>query len=130
MTRRTTHITAFAATLLAVAIAAGVSTPRLRTGGRERAARGAALAGSTRPDQPCAWIEPDDDFVFDVGVARDRGVAGAPASADPGACIPAPATVLVAALACSSAGVRPPHLAHHVAVRGTATPRGPPVRLS
>jgi hypothetical protein len=66
VTRRSPHLTALVASLLALAVAAGVSTPRLRTGGRDRAARTAALAGSSRSDQPCAWVEPDDDFAQEI----------------------------------------------------------------
>jgi hypothetical protein len=50
-------------------------------------ARSLALAGSTRPDRPCAWIEPEDDvrlqvaaaagdLVFDIQAAASRGDAG------------------------------------------------------
>ena len=66
MTRRSPHLTALVASLLALAVAVGVSTPRLRSGGRDRAARTAALAGSSRSDQPCAWVEPDDDFAQEI----------------------------------------------------------------
>ncbi len=131
MTRRTTRLTALAATLLAVAVAAGVSTPRLRTGGRERAARGAALAGSTRPDQPCAWIEPDDDFAFEAAPAGDL-VADAytPADGAAGALDLPVGAASVAAPATTVAGVQTGPLAHDLTARRPTTTRGPPARLS
>lgn len=131
MTRRTTHLTALAATLLAVAVAAGVSTPRLRTGGRERAARGAALAGSTRPDQPCAWIEPDDDFAFEAAPAGDlvaEALAPAHGAAQPfeAPVGPVPAARPAAVIAAILGGP----LAHDLPARRPTTTRGPPARLS
>lgn len=57
----------------------GVATPRPRSVGRERAARSAALSGATRPDQPCAWIQPDDDH-HELTRADDHGVAAAAAA--------------------------------------------------
>jgi len=129
VTRRSTHITALAATLLAVAVAAGVSTPRLRTGGRERAARGAALAGSTRPDQPCAWVEPDDDFAF--AVAADPGHAAAGAHAAGADLFVLPRRVAVAAAAAASpAAVFPLLLADDLTARRPPSARGPPARLA
>lgn len=133
VTRRSTHITALAATLLAVAVAAGVSTPRLRTGGRDRAARGAALAGSTRPDQPCAWVEPDDDFVFEVAADPGHGVAGTHAAAPRSGAdvfVLPPGVAAAASAASSPAGVLPLHLAHDLTTRRPSSTRGPPARLA
>jgi hypothetical protein len=67
VTRRAHHLLTLSAALVAVAVAAGVATPRPRLG-RERALRTVALAASTRPDQPCAW-GPTEDPEPDVTVA-------------------------------------------------------------
>jgi hypothetical protein len=73
VTRRSHHLLTLSAALLAVAVAAGVATPRPRLG-RERALRTVALAASTRPDQPCAW-GPTEDPEPDVTVATGDTVA-------------------------------------------------------
>jgi len=133
VTRRSTRLTALAATLLAVAVAAGVSTPRLRAGGRDRAARGAALAGSTRPDQPCAWVEPDDDFAAAVAADPGHVVAGTHAWARTSGAdlFLLPRSVAAAVDAPSStAGLLPLHLAHDLTTRRPSSTRGPPARLS
>ncbi len=67
MTRRSHHLLTLSATLLAIAAAAGVATPRPRLG-RERALRTVVLAASTRPDQPCA-SGPAEDPEPDVAAA-------------------------------------------------------------
>lgn len=67
VTRRSHHLLTVSATLLAIAVAAGVATPRPRLG-RERALRTVVLAASTRPDQPCA-SGPAEDPEPDVTVA-------------------------------------------------------------
>jgi hypothetical protein len=133
VTRRSTRLTALAATLLAVAVAAGVSTPRLRTGGRERAARGAALAGSTRPDQPCAWVEPDDDFAAAVTADPGHVVAGTHAAARPSGAdvFVLPPSVAAAVDAVSStADLLPLQLTPDLTPRRSSSTRGPPARLS
>jgi hypothetical protein len=69
VTRRSHHLLTLSATLLAIAVAAGVATPRPRLG-RERALRTVALAGCTRADQPCAWgpaEDPDPDVTVAAG---------------------------------------------------------------
>jgi hypothetical protein len=68
--RRLPRLSAIAATLLALAVATGVALPRPRFLGRERSVRNLTVAGSTRPDQPCAWVFPDD---ADAEVAADAG---------------------------------------------------------
>lgn len=134
MTRRSPHITALVASLLALAVAAGVSTPRLRSGGRDRAARTAALAGSSRSDQPCAWVEPDDDFAQEILAPAGDLVLDTPTTASfPAAghvaalvtiatvVVPQPASVLVAGsllLPADRPASRP------------AAARGPPALLS
>ena len=86
VTRRSHHLLTLSATLLAIAVAAGVATPRPRLG-RERALRTVALAASTRPDQPCAWgpaDEPEPDVTVAAGDAfasADRLVTPADAAA-------------------------------------------------
>lgn len=75
------RIVALVAWVLAVTVAVGASTPRLRAPGRERAARaGMARAGSQRPDDPRAWLAPGTehdpeytvaDAVIDASAERD-----------------------------------------------------------
>jgi hypothetical protein len=108
VTRRSPHLTALAASLLALAVTTGVATPRLRGGGRERVARSAALAGSSRSDEPCAWVEPDDhgleisapagDLVFDTDVVASHRDADPSALLVADAVVSTPPSVLLAAL--------------------------------
>jgi hypothetical protein len=88
VTRRSHHLLTLSAALVAVAVAAGVATPRPRLG-RERALRTVAVAASTRPDQPCAW-GPTEDPETDVTVATGDTVAhpDLPAGVDGSALLP------------------------------------------
>jgi len=75
------RIVALVAWALALTVAAGASTPRLRTPGRERVARaGIARAGSQRPDDPRAWVAPGTEHDPDYTVADGVVATG---TADP-----------------------------------------------
>jgi hypothetical protein len=134
VTRRSPQLSALAASLLALAVATGVATPRLRTGGRERAARSAALAGTTRPDEPCPWIEPDADWA--VAISAPAGdlvfdtvaVASYP-DADHTATIVATAAVVTTPVSVLLA-TRPLRLASDRPARRPAAARGPPTFLA
>lgn len=73
VTRRSHHLLTLSASLLAVAVAAGVATPRPRLG-REWALRMVALAACARPDQPRAWGSADDPEA-DIAVAAGSAFA-------------------------------------------------------
>jgi len=102
------RVVALVAWALALTVAAGASTPRLRTPGRERVARaGIVRAGSQRPDDPRAWVAPgtehDPEYTVADGVA-DRLAADAVAPHDAGPAWPlVPALPVVAALSSSAA---------------------------
>lgn len=73
------RVVALVAWALALTVAGGASTPRLRTPGRERVARaGIARAGSQRPDDPRAWVAPGTEHDPDYTVA-DGVVTAVPA---------------------------------------------------
>jgi hypothetical protein len=103
--RRLPRLTRLAATLLALAVVTGVALPRPRLPGRERTARLTA-AGSTRSDQPCAWVfphDPDPDVTAasdtvavgdDLGAASRAWLPPATAAGTP----PAAVAVLIASL--------------------------------
>ncbi len=133
MNRRSPYITALLVSALALAVADGVSTPRPRSGGRERLARSAALAGSSRPDQPCAWIEPDDQFHHELIDATGDLVFDmqrvAPPGGDDHLLLPVTPQVEPALTASLAAPPRPPRPALHPA-RRPHLGRGPPARLS
>jgi len=78
------RLAAVVAWALALTVAAGVSTPRLRAAGRERASRaGIARAGSQRPDDPRAWVAPDTEHNPEYTVAD--AVIGVGTDVDPAA---------------------------------------------
>lgn len=104
--RRLPRLTRLAATLLALAVVTGVALPRPRLPGRERTARLTA-PGSTRSDQPCAWVfphDPDPDVTAaasdtvavgdDLGTASRAWLPPATAAGTP----PAAVAVLIASL--------------------------------
>ena len=127
MTRRSHHVLTLSATLLALAVAAGVATPRPRLG-RERALRTVALAASTRPDQPCAWgpaDEPEPDVTVAAGDAS-TSVEGLLTPADAAALLPA---VRLAANAGTPQLTAAPDAVAAVAGARTGTPpgRAPPI---
>ncbi len=65
------RVVALVAWALALTVAAGASTPRLRAPGRERVARaGIARAGSQRPDDPRAWVAPGTEHDPEYTVAE------------------------------------------------------------
>ena len=65
------RVVALVAWALALTVAAGASTPRLRAPGRERLARaGLARAGSQRPDDPRAWVAPGTEHDPEYTVAE------------------------------------------------------------
>jgi hypothetical protein len=104
---------------LAFTVAAGASTPRLRTPGRERIARaGLARAGSQRPDDPRAWVAPGTEHDPEYTVAD--GVVDA-VSADPH-----PTTDHAPLLALAPARVT----AHAPAASLLANPAARPTRLT
>ena len=100
------RVVALVAWALALTVAAGASTPRLRTPGRERVSRaGIARAGSQRPDDPRAWVAPgiehDPDYTTADGVVA--AVTADPHADPDDARLVALAPARVAALAPSAA---------------------------
>lgn len=119
-----------AATLLAIAVAAGVATPRPRLG-RERSLRTLAPAGGTRPGQPCAW-RPAGDQDPDVTVAAGEALGHADRQMTPvDAAAALPGYRLVASAAAPRLAPEPDAVAAAANARTGPPPgRAPPVSRS
>lgn len=125
--RRSHHLLTLSATLLAVAVAAGVATPRPRLG-RERALRTVVLAASTRPDQPCAW-RPVEDPEPDATVAAGAEFAFADRQETPAdAAAVVPGRGLVASALAPRLAAAPETVAAAASARTGPPPgRAPPI---